>query len=144
MDISKITSEFNANISNVKTKLNNKWNNLKSLKSIKNTNLTINYSYNNKGQHIPLLPIFEYIDACTNLLNKTRESKLVSNENKLRELDGLVKNLQELANDNKEEQPIEEENKLPNWITNSGKEALNTNQKKFILKQRRQEVLKTY
>lgn len=132
MDISKITSEFNANISNVKTKLNNKWNNLKSLKSIKNTNLTINYSYNNKGQHIPLLPIFEYIDACTNLLNKTRESKLVSNENKLRELDGLVKNLQELANDNKEEQPIEEENKLPNWITNSGKEALNTNQKIYF------------
>lgn len=139
MDISKITSEFNANISNVKTKLNNKWNNLKSLKSIKNTNLTINYSYNNKGQHIPLLPIFEYIDACTNLLNKTRESKLVSNENKLRELDDLVKNLQGLANDNKEKQsieeekqPIEEKNKLPNWITNSGKEALNTNQKIYF------------
>lgn len=132
MDISKITSEFNANISNVKTKLNKKWINLKSLKSIKNTNLTINYSYNNKGQHIPLLPIFEYIDACTNLLNKTRESQLVSKESNLSKFDDLAKELQELANDNKEEQPIEEENKLPNWITNSGKEALNTNQKIYF------------
>ncbi|CRL61671.1 hypothetical protein [Proteus penneri] len=133
MGVSGITKKVNTAISNVKINLDNKWINLKSLKSIKNTNLTINYSYNNKGKHIPLLPIFEYIDACTNLLNKTRESKLVSKENNLSKFDDLAKELQKLANDDKEDQTIEkEENKLPDWITNSGKEALNTNQKLYF------------
>ncbi|QNH66404.1 hypothetical protein H7F13_03660 [Proteus vulgaris] len=81
MDVSGITKKVNTAISNVKINLNNKWTNLKNLKSIKNTNLPINYSYNNKGQHIPLSSIGEYIDECTNLSNNSRDSTLVSKDN---------------------------------------------------------------
>lgn len=81
MGVSGIKREINTNISNLKTNFNEKWNNLKSLKSIENTNLSMNYSYNNKDQHIPLLPIFGCINACANLSNNSRDSTLVSKDN---------------------------------------------------------------
>lgn len=127
MSVSGITKKVNTAISNVKINLNNKWTNLKNLKSIKNTNLPINYSYNNKGQHIPLSSIGEYIDECTNLSNNSRDSTLVSKDNtpdavskgnysnvvsnnfnneevtkqgnNFIELDNLIKELQKLASD---------------------------------------------
>lgn len=127
MGVSGIKREINTNISNVKTNFNEKWNNLKSLKSIENTNLSINYSYNNKDQHIPLLPIFGCINACANLSNNSRDSTLVSKDNtpdavskdnysnvvsnnlnneevtkqgnNFIELDDLIKELQKLASD---------------------------------------------
>uniref|UniRef100_UPI001E5B5972 hypothetical protein n=1 Tax=Proteus faecis TaxID=2050967 RepID=UPI001E5B5972 len=81
MDVSGITKKVNTAISNVNINLNNKWTNLKNLKFIKNTNLSIKYSYNNKGQHIPLPSIDEYIKTCANLLNNSRDSTLVSKDN---------------------------------------------------------------
>lgn len=127
MIISEITREINTNISDLKTNFNEEWTNLKNLKSIKNTNLPINYSSNNKDQHIPLLPIFGCINACANLSNNSRDSTLVSKdntpdavskdnysnvvsnnfnneevtkqENNLIELDDLIKELQKLASD---------------------------------------------
>lgn len=130
MDVSGITKKVNTAISNVNINLNNKWTNLKKLKFIKNTNLSIKYSYNNnnnKGQHIPLPSIDEYIKTCANLLNNSRDSTLVSKDNtpdavfkdnysnvvsnnfnneevtkqgnNFIELDDLIKELQKLASD---------------------------------------------
>lgn len=118
MSISEIKREINTNISNLNTNVNEKWTNLKNLKSIENTNLSINYSYNNKDKHIPLSSIGEYIDECSNLLSKTRKSILfftsnndhvesnklnikeaTKQENNLIKFDELAEELQKLFND---------------------------------------------
>ncbi|WP_337241992.1 hypothetical protein [Proteus faecis] len=118
MSISEIKREINTNISKLNTNVNEKWTNLKNLKSIENTNLPINYSYNNKDKHIPLSSIGEYIDECSNLLSKTRKSILfftsnndhvesnklnikeaTKQENNLIKFDELAEELQKLFND---------------------------------------------
>ncbi|WP_337237615.1 hypothetical protein [Proteus faecis] len=118
MSISEIKREINTNISNLNTNVNEKWTNLKNLKSIENTNLSINYSYNNKDKHIPLSSIGEYIDECSNLLSNTRKSILfftsnndhvesnklnikeaTKQENNLIKFDELAEELQKLFND---------------------------------------------
>lgn len=174
MSVSGITKKVNTAISNVKINLNNKWTNLKNLKSIKNTNITIN---NKNNEHTSsVLSMSDYIKKCENMLDVTRESILVSKDNNsdvvsndlnnkevpkkgndifntkndLSVFDDLVDGLMSLVdgNDilsekvsidqntnsikNKTIEKREKINKLPDWITNSGKEELNTNQKLYF------------
>ncbi|WP_109399267.1 hypothetical protein [Proteus sp. TJ1640] len=186
MIIPKIKKTINNNISNINTKFNEKWINLKNLESIKNTDLTINNN-KNKDHTSSALSMSNYIKECENMPNETRKSILVSKYNNfdivsndlnnkevskkgndlsntknylipfdnLVVFDDLVDNLMSLTNGNdilnekvsidqhtdsidqgtiknKSNEKKEKTNKLPDWITKSGKEELNTNQKLYF------------
>lgn len=163
MNINGIAKKVDNVISNINTKINEKWINSSNFKSIKNTNLILNFE-KNKNATSTVLSIHSYIENCKNVLdNKFKEGSFYVPEktnallsdvnNKVNDLsvfDRLASDLKGKFDDDQksnntvsingsvsrvENKTIEKKesiNKLPDWITNSGRKELNTEQKLYF------------
>lgn len=133
MKINEVIIKTENKINQINSKINEKLINFESFKSISNTSLNISTKINEKN-NLSSLSMRGYIKACQNILSSNKNSVLfIENKNV-----NLPKILNDSVNDNDITAKIvgvegdKKIKKLSDWVTNSGKKELNTNQKLYF------------